>query len=39
MPQTPLAQTIADTRAWDVQRGRPVLVTGPSESEAASLLS
>jgi 2'-hydroxyisoflavone reductase len=39
MPQTPLAQTIADTRAWDVQRGRPALVTGPSESEGASLLS
>lgn len=28
MPQTPLAQTIADTRAWDLQRGQPALVVG-----------
>lgn len=39
MPQTPLAQTIADTRAWDLQRGQPELVAGPSESEAAALIS
>ncbi len=39
MPQTPLAQTVADTRAWDVRRGLPPLVTGPSESEEAALLA
>lgn len=38
MPETPLAQTVHDTRAWDVQRGEPALVTGLSESEEAALL-
>lgn len=39
MPQTPLAKTIADTQAWDAQRGRPDLVVGPTESEQQALLS
>ena len=39
MTHTPLAQTVADTRAWDIQRGEPALVTGPSESEEAALLT
>jgi 2'-hydroxyisoflavone reductase len=34
----PLPQTAADTRAWDVARGRPPLRVGPSsEQEAAAL--
>ncbi len=38
MPATPLAQTIADTRSWDVARGAPPLVGGLSEQEEAEAL-
>jgi 2'-hydroxyisoflavone reductase len=38
MPATPLAQTIADTRAWDVARGEPTLVGGMSEREEEDAL-
>jgi nucleoside-diphosphate-sugar epimerase len=38
MPATPLAQTIADTRDWDLARGEPPLVGGLSEDEEAEAL-
>lgn len=38
MPSTPTAQTIADTRAWDVSRGEPALVGGMSEQEESEAL-
>jgi len=37
MPRTPLAQTVADTRAWDIGRGQPPLKTGPPEGQEESL--
>jgi 2'-hydroxyisoflavone reductase len=33
MPSTPMTQTIADTRAWDVSRGEPALVSGMSDEQ------
>ncbi|MFL6172883.1 MAG: NAD-dependent epimerase/dehydratase family protein [Marmoricola sp.] len=38
MPATPLAKTIADTRAWDVSRGEPALTGGMSEQEERNAL-
>lgn len=38
MPSTPLAKTIADTLAWDHNRGEPPLTTGPTPTEEAALL-
>ena len=38
MPQTPLAQTAADTLAWDRERGEPPLRTGPTEEQERALL-
>jgi 2'-hydroxyisoflavone reductase len=38
MPSTPLAQTIADTRAWDVSRGEPPLAGGMSAQEESDAL-
>lgn len=38
MPQTSLAQTIADTRAWDQQRGAPPLAEWMSEEREAALI-
>ena len=38
MPSTPLAQTVAETRAWDRERGEPPLTNGLSEeSERVAL--
>ena len=39
MPCTPLAQTIADVRAWDRGRGEPPLTSGPSEADAQALVA
>jgi 2'-hydroxyisoflavone reductase len=39
MPRTPLAQTIADTRAWDRDRGEPPLRNGLSEEEEREALA
>jgi 2'-hydroxyisoflavone reductase len=39
MPRTPLAQTIADTRAWDRDRGEPPLTNGLSEEEQRKALA
>lgn len=38
MPSTPFAQTIADTRAWDVSRGEPALAGGMSDQEESDAL-
>jgi 2'-hydroxyisoflavone reductase len=38
MPRTPLAKTIADTRTWDLERGRPALSTGLSSEQERALL-
>ncbi len=38
MPSTPLMQTIADTRAWDLSRGEPALASGMSEQEQGDAL-
>ncbi|MCW2796680.1 NAD-dependent epimerase/dehydratase family protein [Nocardioides sp.] len=38
MPRTPLARTVADTRAWDLSRGEPPLAAWMSEAEEAELL-
>ncbi len=38
MPSTPMARTIADTRAWDVARGEPALVGGMTEQEEREAL-
>lgn len=38
MPQTTLATTIADTRAWDLERGRPPLSTGLTAAQERELL-
>lgn len=37
MPATPLAQTAADTRAWDLDRGEPPMTAGwtPEQEQAA----
>jgi 2'-hydroxyisoflavone reductase len=39
MPQTPLAKTVADTRAWDRERGEPPLTIGMSEEEERTALA
>jgi len=39
MPQTPLAQTLADTREWDVERGEPPLTMWLSEEQERALLA
>lgn len=38
MPRTPLARTVADTLAWDRQRGEPPLAWGITEAQEAELL-
>ena len=38
MPTTPLAQTAADVRAWDLARGLPVLVEGFTPAQEATVL-
>ena len=38
MPATPLAQTAADVRAWDLERGLPALVEGFTEEQEADAL-
>lgn len=38
MPRTPLARTVADTRAWDRGRGEPPLMWGITEEQEAELL-
>src|SRR6476620_1693972 len=38
MPSTPLAQTVADVRAWDRERGEPVLVNGMTADEERTAL-
>jgi len=38
MPRTPLARTVADTLAWDRERGEPPLVWGITEEQEAELL-
>ena len=35
----PLADTVADLRAWDADRGTPPLVTGPTPDEERALLA
>ena len=39
MPRTPLAQTIADTREWDLGRGEPPLNVGMSDEQENALLA
>jgi hypothetical protein len=39
MPKTPLARTLADTRAWDVERGEPPLTAWLSEDQERELLA
>lgn len=39
MPRTPLPQTVADTRAWDRERGYPALRAGLTEAEEYALLA
>jgi len=39
MPQTPLEQTVARTRAWDRERGEPPLKTGLTEEQEGVLLA
>ena len=39
MPRTPLSQTVADTRAWDRDRGEPPLTNGLSEDEERTALA
>lgn len=39
VPRTPLHRTVADTRAWDDQRGRPPLTAGPTAAEEQALFS
>lgn len=39
MPRTPLAQTVADIRAWDRDRGEPLLPIGLSEEEERTALA
>lgn len=39
MPRTPLAQTVADTRAWDRGRGEPPLISGLSDEEERTALA
>jgi 2'-hydroxyisoflavone reductase len=39
MPRTPLARTVADTRAWDRDRGEPPLTVGLSEEEERTALA
>jgi 2'-hydroxyisoflavone reductase len=39
MPRTPLAQTVADVRAWDLDRGEPPLVSGLSDEEERAALT
>ena len=38
MPRTPLARTVADTLAWDRERGEPPLTWGITEEQEAELL-
>jgi 2'-hydroxyisoflavone reductase len=38
MPRTPLARTVADTLAWDRERGEPPLIWGITEEQEAELL-
>jgi 2'-hydroxyisoflavone reductase len=38
MPRTPLARTVADTLAWDRERGEPPLVWGITEEQESALL-
>ncbi|NUR26703.1 MAG: hypothetical protein HOV83_12820, partial [Catenulispora sp.] len=38
MPQTPLATTIADVRAWDRERGEPPLESGFGVEQEAEVL-
>jgi 2'-hydroxyisoflavone reductase len=39
MPMTPLEQTAADTLAWDLDRGQPPLVVGPTPEQEQELLA
>lgn len=39
MPRTPLSQTVADTRAWDRDRGEPPLANGLSVDEERHALA
>jgi 2'-hydroxyisoflavone reductase len=39
MPRTPLSQTVADTRSWDLDRGQPPLPYGLSDEEEHSALA
>ena len=39
MPSTPLAKTVADTRAWDRDRGEPPLASGMSEEQERAALA
>jgi 2'-hydroxyisoflavone reductase len=39
LPVTPLEETIADTLAWDRDRGEPPLASGPTPAEEQRLLS
>lgn len=39
MPRTPLVRTVADTRAWDHDRGEPPLAIGLSEEEERTALA
>ncbi len=39
MPRTPLHQTVADTFAWDEERGRPPLNAGLTDAEERALLA
>jgi 2'-hydroxyisoflavone reductase len=38
MPRTPLSRTVADTFAWDQERGRPPLAAGLSDADESVLL-
>jgi 2'-hydroxyisoflavone reductase len=39
MPRTPLSQTVADTRAWDRNRGEPPLTNGLTDEEERTALA